>query len=154
MASFENFHTCPYTTLKPASERLLASSVFAEWNYDTAYLNAILKSDIANARSIDFNAISKACEDALVNTFSGPSDTGVASPSVQQTMFLMGEALLQASPCLSNVLMKMPNIHNIPFPLENYGVSNADHTGHPDMYYAISEPFGLIQVRSYIFIIS
>ncbi len=40
----------------------------------------------------------------------------------------------------------MPNIHNIPFPLETYGIANADHTGNPDIFYAISEPHGMIQV--------
>jgi len=40
----------------------------------------------------------------------------------------------------------MPNIHNIPFPLENYGIKSADATGVPDIFYPIDEPHGMIKV--------
>lgn len=35
---------------------------------------------------------------ALVDTFFGPPDSGVYSPSVQNTLFLMGKAVLNRSP--------------------------------------------------------
>lgn len=41
----------------------------------------------------------------------------------------------------------MPNIHNIPFPLENYGLKNKDATGSPTIFYPIDEPHGMIKVR-------
>jgi rRNA processing protein Gar1 len=41
----------------------------------------------------------------------------------------------------------MPNIHNIAFPLEKYGITNKDHTGNPDIFYPIDEPHGMIKVR-------
>ena len=40
----------------------------------------------------------------------------------------------------------MPNIHNLPFPLENYGIENKDHSGLPDIFYPIDEPHGMIKV--------
>jgi hypothetical protein len=40
----------------------------------------------------------------------------------------------------------MPNIHNLPFPLEKYGLKNADHTGNPNIFYPIDEPHGMIKV--------
>ena len=42
----------------------------------------------------------------------------------------------------------MPNIHNLPFPLERYGMKNADHTGNPTIFYPIDEPHGMIKVGS------
>jgi hypothetical protein len=41
----------------------------------------------------------------------------------------------------------MPNIHNLAFPLEKYGMKNADHTGNPTIFYPIDEPHGMIKVR-------
>ena len=40
----------------------------------------------------------------------------------------------------------MPNLHNFAFPLEKYGIKNEDHTGNPDIFYAIDDPHGMIQV--------
>jgi hypothetical protein len=40
----------------------------------------------------------------------------------------------------------MPNIHNLAFPLEKYGMKNADHTGNPTIFYPIDEPHGMIKV--------
>jgi len=42
----------------------------------------------------------------------------------------------------------MPNIHNLAFPLDKYGLKNADHTGNPTIFYPIDEPHGMIKVRS------
>ena len=41
----------------------------------------------------------------------------------------------------------MPNIHNIPFPLENYGLKNKDHTGGPHIFFPIDEPHGMIKAE-------
>lgn len=43
----------------------------------------------------------------------------------------------------------MPNIHNLAFPLDKYGLKNADHTGNPTIFYPIDEPHGMIKVRDY-----
>lgn len=40
----------------------------------------------------------------------------------------------------------MPNIHNISFPIEKYGLTNKDHTGNPTIFYPIDEPHGMIKV--------
>jgi hypothetical protein len=43
----------------------------------------------------------------------------------------------------------MPNIHNLAFPLEKYGMKNADHTGNPTIFYPIDEPHGMIKVSRF-----
>ena len=42
---------------------------------------------------------------ALISTFAGPSDTGVYSASVQQTLYDMGKAALEKESLLDEVLL-------------------------------------------------
>lgn len=42
-------------------------------------------------------------ENAMVYTFAGPSDKGVYSKSVQQTLYLMAEAALKAESSVEKV---------------------------------------------------
>ena len=39
----------------------------------------------------------------------------------------------------------MPNIHNIPFPLQTYSIANKDSTGAPFIFFPIDEPHGSIR---------
>ena len=56
-----------------------------------------------------------------------------------------GEAALAAVPEVEYITLLMPNIHNIPFPLQTYGISNSDSTGAPFIFFPIDEPHGSIQ---------
>ncbi len=47
--------------------------------------------------------ISAAVQEALVNTFAGPSDVGVYSASVQQTLYEMAASGLRAAPAVEKV---------------------------------------------------
>jgi urate oxidase len=37
-SGFVDYHTCKYTSLPPATDRLLGTSVDAEWSYNPAFL--------------------------------------------------------------------------------------------------------------------
>ena len=108
-----------------------------EWEYNITLLNL----------NTDFNKISDDIQTAIVNTFCGPSDTGIYSASVQKTLYEMGQAALLVHNSISKVILYMPNIHNIPFPLEKYNISPNDHTGNPDIFYPIDEPHGMIKAE-------
>lgn len=58
----------------------------------------------------------------------------------------MATAALKASSSISEITLAMPNIHNIPFNLDTYGLKNKDHTGNPSIFYPIDEPHGMIKV--------
>lgn len=134
-SGFIDFHKCRNTTLPSEKDRLVGTSVEAEWTYSQA----------AVTRRLDFAAINKSVEDALITTFTGPADVGVYSKSVQETMYLMGVEALRRQPVLEKISLYMPNLHNMPFPLENIGLKRADHTGSPDIFYPIDEPHGMIK---------
>jgi hypothetical protein len=56
-----------------------------------------------------------------------------------------GCAALSAVADVVKVELQMPNIHNIPFPLQTYGISNKDASGAPFIFFPIDEPHGSIQ---------
>ena len=56
-----------------------------------------------------------------------------------------GCAVLSAVADVVKVELQMPNIHNIPFPLQTYGISNKDASGAPFIFFPIDEPHGSIQ---------
>lgn len=135
-SGFENFHRDRYTSLPDAADRIVATSADAQWTYSPA---------VVARGSVDFNRASAAIEKALVYTFAGPSDGGVYSKSVQETLYQMAAAALKAEGAIDTITLEMPNIHNIAFPLDKYGLDNRDHTGNPTIFYPIDEPHGMIK---------
>jgi len=137
-SGFEKFHTCKYTSLQPVTDRLLGTSVDAKWSYNRA---------VVAKGGVNFNAISNAITNGMIDTFVGPSDVGVFSASVQQTLYDMATATLRTAPSIDSIRLEMPNIHNIPFQLETYGLKNKDSTGAPNIFFPIDEPHGMIKAE-------
>jgi len=136
-SGFVGFKKDAYTSLPELTDRLLGTSVTCEWCFNTGAINLNTK----------FNKIAADAEVAVLNTFAGPADSGVYSASVQQTLFEIGAAVLAVDAALDKVVLYMPNIHNIGFPLERYGIDPKDHTGQPDIFYPIDEPHGMIKAE-------
>jgi urate oxidase len=136
-SAFRGYHKDRYTTLEEVNDRLMGTSVEAKWSFCPSFVST-------NPR---FDIVSASVEEKLVNIFCGPSDTGVFSESVQETCYSMGRAVLMQHEGITSITLAMPNLHNLPFPLEKYGYENKDHTGNPDIFYPIDEPHGMISVR-------
>jgi urate oxidase len=73
--------------------------------------------------TITFVQVSATVEAALVNTFAGPSDKGVYSKSVQQTLYQMATAALKSdgaidsvSRCLSCAVHNSHNVNSFCIP--------------------------------------
>eukprot|EP00601_Ochromonadales_sp_CCMP2298_P003290 CAMPEP_0173181856 /NCGR_PEP_ID=MMETSP1141-20130122/7515_1 /TAXON_ID=483371 /ORGANISM="non described non described, Strain CCMP2298" /LENGTH=336 /DNA_ID=CAMNT_0014104887 /DNA_START=26 /DNA_END=1037 /DNA_ORIENTATION=- len=132
---FEGFHRDKYTSLPETDDRILGTSIGAEWTYPPC---------LVLQGTIDYNTVAEKLEDAFVNTFAGPADKGVYSKSVQQTLLQMANAALAVAPAVSSITLDMPNIHNIAFPTEKHGMANKDHTGRPFIFFPIDEPHGMI----------
>ena len=133
-SGFVGFHRDRFTSLPEVEDRLLGTSITAEWAYN--------KSSITTGNT-DFNAVSEAVKRALVQAFAGPADVGVYSSSVQQTLYDMGKSALHTVPQISQITLEMPNIHNIPFNLEPYGFPK--DKGAPTIFFPIDEPHGMIK---------
>ena len=121
---FLGFHECKYTTLKKEAERLMGTTVHAEWTYKRPVAN------YAKARS-DMRA-------AVLDVFAN-----VHSLSVQHTMAEVAKVVFASNDEVANVQFDMPNIHNIPFAkLEQFGFSNNNEILTP-----IDEPHGTISAK-------
>ncbi|CAI5532099.1 unnamed protein product, partial [Closterium sp. Naga37s-1] len=107
-SGFEGFIRDQNTLLPDTRERILATTVQATWSY--------------SRDPPCFNAAYSAAKAALTDTFFGPPQGGVYSPSVQRTLFLMGEEVLSRVPEADSVHLKLPNLHFIPVNLPGIGL--------------------------------
>lgn len=127
-SSFENFCRDEYTTLPDVSDRVVGSIVSASWVYKGQ--------DYKHARTGDIRQL-------LLEKFAGPSDKGTPSPSVQYTVFQMGQAVLNKYDCIQEITIKMPNVHNLPYDQSKFGLKNIHP--HGEIFIPVDEPHGIIE---------
>jgi urate oxidase len=109
------------TTLKETHDRLLGTLASAEWKYA--------------ADDVDYGAARRGITDALLNAFALHD-----SPSVQQTLYAMGKAALEAESAISEIKLSMPNKHCNLVDLSPFGVDNPNH-----IFVPTDEPHGSIE---------
>ncbi|MGD2102896.1 MAG: urate oxidase [Acidimicrobiia bacterium] len=117
-SAFEGFPRDEFTILPEASDRLLATSVTADWSYSE------VPADTAGTW--------RTARDVLVERFF--TDW---SASVQHQAYLMGEAVLAAVPEISSISLRLPNQHHLPYDLTRFGMEWEGTVFHP-----VSEPYG------------
>ena len=120
-SEFHGYPKDPYTTLKETNDRILATSVTARWRY--AGTDVDWAKSFAEIRSI------------MLKTFADKH-----SLSLQQTLYAMGEAVLQTRPEVAEVRLSMPNKHHFLVDLSAFGLENDN-----EVFYAADRPYGLIE---------
>lgn len=120
-SSFEGYIRDEYTTLPETKERIFATVVSARWGYER--------------EPADFDAAFEAVRTALLTTFAEHD-----SKSVQQTLFAMGAAAIDAVPEVSEIRLSLPNRHHLLFDIGRFGLENEN-----EVFVPTSEPFGLIE---------
>lgn len=101
-SAFIGYNHCDLTTLPPTQDRILSTRITAQWTY----------SDL----SADFLTTDQTLLNTLLKTFAENF-----SPSVQRTLYEMGEAALAATPAISKIQLTLPNVHFLPLDLSNLG---------------------------------
>jgi urate oxidase len=110
-----------YTTLPETHDRVLATAVAARWRYATE------KVDWADA----FTSTRR----VLVESFAAKH-----SLALQQTLYTMGEAALEARPEIAEIRLSMQNKHHYVVDLAPFGLDNQN-----EVFYAADRPYGLIE---------
>ncbi|WP_412026785.1 factor-independent urate hydroxylase [Deinococcus yunweiensis] len=110
-----------FTTLPESHDRIMATVVTAKWEYAAA--------------SCDYDAVWQRAYDQIQRTF-----TDHYSPSLQNTLYRLGEAVLSTCPEISRVWFQMPNRHHLRYNLERFGLENDNEIFHVD-----PEPYGLME---------
>jgi urate oxidase len=123
-SEFWGFPRDRYTTLAETRERILATAVTARWRYAT---------DVTTG--IDFAGCFAGVRGTLLETFAATH-----SLALQQTLYAMGEAVLQRFAEVVEVRMSMPNRHHFLQDLSAFGLDNPDV-----VYHADDRPYGLIE---------
>jgi urate oxidase len=120
-SGFENFLRDEFTTLPETNDRILATKLEATWTY--------------RRKPGSYSRTNKKILDAMLAVFANNF-----SPSVQVTLFQMGEAALKAAPEISKVHIAMPNKHCLLINLKPFGLENRN-----ELFVPTGEPHGQIE---------
>jgi urate oxidase len=115
-----------YTTLPETRDRILATAVTARWRYA--------------ATDLDWDAVFGSVRTTLLETFAATH-----SMALQQTLYAMGQAVLERHPDVAEVRMSMPNKHHFLQDLSAFGLTNDLDGDGAVVYHADDRPYGLIE---------
>ncbi|MGF9662125.1 factor-independent urate hydroxylase [Arthrobacter crystallopoietes] len=120
-SEFHGFPRDKYTTLQETTDRILATDVSARWRYNTV--------------DVDFDAVYANVRGLLLKAFAETH-----SLALQQTMFEMGRAVIEAHPEIDEIKMSLPNKHHFLVDLQPFGQDNPN-----EVFFAADRPYGLIE---------
>jgi urate oxidase len=122
-SGFAGFIKDEYTTLPETTDRILATSVKANWLYANP-----------EAATADvWHSVRK----TIIETFSEHD-----SLSVQHTLYAMCKAVLENFPEIAEIAFSLPNIHYLPIDFSRFGLENDNR-----IFLPTDEPHGLIEAR-------
>jgi urate oxidase len=121
-SAFSGFPRDEYTTLAETDDRLLATKVSAVWRY----LDGV---------SVDYDASFEAVSRTLLDVFADHF-----SVSVQASIWIIGQAIVERHPEVAEITMTLPNLHHWLADIERFGITNDRQ-----VYVSTTEPHGLIQ---------
>ena len=121
-SEFKGFLRDEYTTLPDADDRILATALRAEWRY-------------AGATDVDWDATYDAVRALLLATFAT-----TYSRALQETLYAMGRAVLEAHEEIAEISFSAPNKHHFLVDLAPFGLDNPG-----EVFVAADRPYGLIE---------
>ena len=121
-SEFRGYLEDKYTTLKPTTDRVMSTSLVARWRYNT-HRPGLRRRPTTTSSGMLLRR-TPTCE----------------SLALQQTLYEMGEAVLEAHPEIAEVKLSAPNNHHFVYDLSPFGLENNNEVFHAD-----DRPYGLIQ---------
>jgi len=120
-SEFAGFLVDEFTTLSETHDRVMATSLVARWRFTST--------------DVDWEDVYAGIKAIMVREFAT-----LQSLALQQTLWHMGKAVLEAYPFIAEVRLSAPNKHHFvvdlsPFELDNPG----------EVFFAADRPYGLIQ---------
>ena len=119
-SGFENFLQDKFTSLKPTSDRIFATTITADWPCK----------DIHH----DWTTTRATIRGLLLDVFAHQY-----SPSVQKTLYDMANSVLAACPEIDEISLNMPNQHHLLADIAKLNLENRN-----DIFVPSPEPFGVI----------
>ena len=120
-SEFKGFLRDRYTTLAEADDRILATSLVARWRYE--------------GTAVDWNKTFQDIRKVLLETFAV-----TYSHALQESLYAMGRAVLEAHPEVAEIKFSAPNKHHFLVDLSPFGLEN-----NGEVFIAADRPYGLIE---------
>jgi urate oxidase len=120
-SAFDGFLRDPYTTLKEDRNRILSTTIQADWLYE--------------GDEVEFSPVWYGVRQTLLETFAEHD-----SKSLQHTLYAMGEAVLATFDRIREIHLSLPNKH---FNLADLAPFGMDNPG--EVFLPTDEPYGLIE---------
>lgn len=120
-SAFSGFPREGFTTLRETEDRIMASRVTADWRFTRT--------------DVDYEAAFTAIVETMLDAFAEHE-----SASVQETIWVMGRAILDRHDIVDEVHLVLPNLHHWTVDLSPFGIENEG-----EIFVAPSEPYGLIE---------
>lgn len=120
-SGFQGYPKDQYTTLPETADRIMSTDVATRWRYSTT--------------DVDFDAVYQDVKKIILDKF-----TDHYSRALQETLFLMGKAVIEAHPEIDEIKFSCPNKHHFVYDLGFCDLPNDNET-----HYAADRPFGLIE---------
>ncbi|MES2170988.1 MAG: urate oxidase [Actinomycetota bacterium] len=120
-SEFAGFLKDEYTTLPETHDRIMATALDVKWRYD----------------GVDhgWDAIYADVKRLMVKEFAT-----LQSLALQQTLWHMGTAVLEAYPQIAEIRLKAPNKHHFDYDIDRFGIENRG-----EVFIAADRPYGLIE---------
>jgi urate oxidase len=120
-SEFAGFLKDRYTTLPETHDRIMSTALVTRWRY--------------GGLGIDWDKTWADVRRLLLERFAT-----VHSLALQQTLWEMGRAVLEAHPEISEITLQAPNKHHFAVDLSPFGLENPN-----EVFYAADRPYGLIE---------
>jgi urate oxidase len=120
-SAFEAFPRDRFTTLADTTDRIMATKVTTSWRYGSL--------------DIDYDASWDGVRSTFLEVFADHD-----SVSVQASIWVVGKAVLERFPEVSEISMSLPNLHHWTVDLAPFGIQNDR-----EVYISTTEPHGLIE---------
>jgi urate oxidase len=124
-SEFAGFYEDRYTVLEPTLDRVMATSLIAQWRF----------AQTGGGWNIAWDDVYAGIKEQLVRQFAV-----VQSKALQQTLFEMGKAVLEAYEFIVEVRLSAPNKHHFVYDLSPFGLEN-----NKEVFHADDRAYGLIQ---------
>ena len=122
-SEFAGFLSDEYTTLEETHDRVMATSLVAKWRFSTV--------------DVDWAAVFPLVKSTMIGVFAT-----LQSLALQQTLWEMGKAVLEAVPEICEITLTAPNKHHFVVDLSPFGLDNPN-----EVFFAADRPYGLIEAQ-------
>ncbi len=120
-SEFAGFLKDEYTTLPETHDRIMATSLDVKWRYA--------------GTDVDWDGVYASAKRLMVKEFAT-----LQSLALQQTLWHMGTAVLDAHPEIVEIRLKAPNKHHFDYDIARFGIEQKG-----EVFNATDRPYGLIE---------